>query len=67
MCKAVMEALVGEGYAMTDYEALVFLPAVVEKSGHNQVGPRAALSPQTLQGGPLSPQGGAQGAAAFVR
>ncbi|KAL4424717.1 hypothetical protein ABPG77_000060 [Micractinium sp. CCAP 211/92] len=36
MCKAVMEALAGAGYALTDYEAALFLPAVVEKSGHNQ-------------------------------
>lgn len=38
MCRAVLEALAGAGYALTDYEALLFLPAVVEKSGHNQVG-----------------------------
>jgi hypothetical protein len=33
-----MEALLAAGYQLTDYEALVFLPAVVEKAGHNQVG-----------------------------
>lgn len=43
MCKAVMEALAGAGYALTDYEAALFLPAVVEKSGHNQVGGRGGL------------------------
>ena len=43
MCKAVMEALAGAGYALTDYEAALFLPAVVEKSGHNQVGGQGGL------------------------
>lgn len=37
MCRALLEALAGAGYRMTEYEALVFLPAVVEKAGHNQV------------------------------
>ncbi|KAL4854812.1 hypothetical protein ACK3TF_004509 [Chlorella vulgaris] len=36
MCRALLEALAGAGYRMTEYEALVFLPAVVEKAGHNQ-------------------------------
>jgi hypothetical protein len=38
MCRTLMEALLAAGYQLTDYEALVFLPAVVEKAGHNQVG-----------------------------
>lgn len=38
MCCGVFEALAGAGYQLTDYEAQLLLPAVVEKSGHNQVG-----------------------------
>lgn len=38
LCKAVLEALAAEGYQLTDYEAQLLLPCVVEKAGHNQVG-----------------------------
>lgn len=38
MCKYLLEALSRGGYQLSDYEALLLLPAVVEKSGHNQVG-----------------------------
>ena len=34
----LLEALAEGGYQLCDYEALLLLPAVVEKSGHNQVG-----------------------------
>eukprot|EP00887_Chlorella_sp_A99_P000367 scaffold13.g367.t1 len=36
MCRAVLEGLGAHGYQLSEYEAAVFLPAVVEKSGHNQ-------------------------------
>ena len=36
MAKAVLAALVARGHALSEYEAAVFLPAVVERAGHNQ-------------------------------
>lgn len=38
LAKAVLEALIGAEYALSDYEALLLLPCVVERAGHNQVG-----------------------------
>ena len=37
LCRALLEALQGAGYTLSEYEALLLLPAVVDRAGHNQV------------------------------
>eukprot|EP00803_Ostreobium_quekettii_P007309 evm.model.scf_1455.1 EVM.evm.TU.scf_1455.1 scf_1455:6723-19697(-) len=36
MLKAIFGAMIGNGYRLSDYEAVVLMPCLVEKSGHNQ-------------------------------
>ena len=48
MCRTLLEALVAAGYQLSEYEATILLPAVVEKSGHNQVSRVAEAGPGVL-------------------
>lgn len=36
MLKSLFEKLASEEYRMTEYEAVILLPTIVDKSGHNQ-------------------------------
>lgn len=36
MLKSLFRAMISNGYHLSDYEALVLIPCLVEKSGHNQ-------------------------------
>ncbi|CAD7700615.1 unnamed protein product [Ostreobium quekettii] len=36
MLKAIFKAMIENGYRLSDYEAVVLMPCLVEKSGHNQ-------------------------------
>lgn len=36
MLKAMFKAMISNGYHLSDYEAVVLIPCLIEKSGHNQ-------------------------------
>lgn len=36
MLKVIMDAMIASSYRMSEYEAIILLPVIVEKSGHNQ-------------------------------
>ena len=60
LTKALLEGLGEAQYSLTDYEASLLLPCVVEKAGHNQAGARGGAGGAGGRGGRAGRAGGQQ-------